>query len=110
VGTALDAVAKSVSGIENRRAAFEYLYVRNGLDWTYRYRGALPALAYGWHEMRRAMGATLKPGGDRFRDPRDRQSGYILLLSRILGVIDFLRRRWGPPPRILVRMSDIRNV
>jgi GT2 family glycosyltransferase len=110
VGTALDAVAKSVSGIANRRAAFEYLYVRNGLDWTYRYRGALPALAYGWHQMRPAIGAALKPGGHRFRDPRDRQSGYILLLSGILGVIDFLRRRWGPPPRILVRMSDIRNV
>jgi GT2 family glycosyltransferase len=110
VGTALEAVANSVSGIENRRAAFQYLYVRNGLDWTYRYRGARSALAYGWHEMRRAMRDTPKPGGRRFRDPRVRRSGYAQLLSRSLAVIDFLRRRWGPPPRILVRMSDIRNV
>jgi GT2 family glycosyltransferase len=110
VGTALDAAAMSVSGIEHRHAAFQYLYVRNGLDWTYRYHGSRAAAAYGWREMRRGLGAALKPGGRGFPDPELRRSGYRQLLARTLGLGDFLRRRWGPPPKILIRMSDIRNV
>jgi GT2 family glycosyltransferase len=110
VGTALDAVATSVSGIEQRTAAFHYLYTRNGLDWIGRHRGARAALAYTGHELRRAWRDTPKPGGARFRDARLRRAGYGLLLARTLGIVDVLRHRWGPPPEFLRRMSDIRNV
>jgi GT2 family glycosyltransferase len=110
VGTALEAIATSVSGIEHRHGAFEYLYVRNGLDWTRRHRGATAALAYGWRELRRGVQSMPKPWEPRFRDARLRRSGYERLLPRVLGLIDFARRRWGPPPDVLLRMSDIRNV
>jgi GT2 family glycosyltransferase len=110
VGTALDAVATSVSGIEHRTAAFHYLYTRNGLDWTRRHRGGRAALAYAVQELRRAWRDAPKPGGRRFGDARLRRAGYGLLLARTLGIIDVIRHRWGPPPGFLRRMGDIRNV
>ncbi|HEY7623109.1 MAG TPA: hypothetical protein VH834_25260 [Solirubrobacteraceae bacterium] len=110
VGTALDAAATSVSGIRHRRAAFQYLYVRNGLDWAWRHQGRGAALRYLAHELRRAAVDVPKPGGRRFRDSQQRRAGYEALLARLLGVGDFLRRRWGPPPELLLRASDVRNV
>lgn len=110
VGTALDATATSVSGIRHRRAAFQYLYVRNGLDWAWRHQGRVAAARYLAHELRRAASDLPKPGGRRFRDARQRRAGYEALLARVLGARDFLRRRWGPPPEVLLRASDVRNV
>jgi GT2 family glycosyltransferase len=110
VGTALDAVATSVSGIEHRTAAFHYLYTRNGLDWIRRHRGPRAALAFIGQELRRAWCETPKPGGRRFRDARLRRASYELLLARTLGIVDVIRHQWGPPPRLLRRTSDIRNV
>jgi N-acetylglucosaminyl-diphospho-decaprenol L-rhamnosyltransferase len=110
VGTAVDAVAHSSSGISRRPAAFQYLYARNGLDWAFRHRGARAAFVYGWHEIRKSLVELPKPGDPRFRDPELQRSSYGQLLSRLLGLFDFLRRRWGPPPKSLLRMSDIRNV
>ena len=110
VGTALDAKASSVSGIKHRRTAFQYLYVRNGLDWAFRHEGAVTAFRYGAHELRRGVADAPKPGGRRFRDPYLRRAGYEQLAARGLGVVDFLRRRWGPPPSRLLKASDVRNV
>lgn len=110
VGTALDAIASSESGTRHRRGAFRYLYVRNGLDWTHRYQGTRAAARFFAREMRRAWAETPKPGGNRFRDAELRRAGYELGLAGLLGLCHFLARRWGPPPRILLRSSDIRNV
>lgn len=110
VGTALDATASSTSGIKHRRGAFQYLYVRNGLDWIRRELGAPAAGRFVAHELRRALAETPKPGGNRFRDPARRRAGYEQLLARTIAIVDFLRRRWGPPPKLLLRMSDIRNI
>jgi GT2 family glycosyltransferase len=110
VGIALDAVASSVSGIKHRRAAFQYLYIRNGLDWAIRHEGVGAALLFTSYELRRAWADTPKPGGRRFRDPTSRRAGYEQLRVRLLGFADFLRRRWGPPPPWLRQVSDIRYV
>jgi GT2 family glycosyltransferase len=110
VGTALNAAAASVSGIKHRRGAFHYLYVRNGLDWVYRERGVGAAARYAAHELWRALAGLPKPGGRRSRDPVVRRAGFEQIIGRALGIIDFARRRWGPPPDLLRRMSDIHNV
>jgi GT2 family glycosyltransferase len=108
VGTALNATAESVSGTRQRRAAFQYLYVRNGLDWMLRHRGRAAALRFAVAELRRALRDTPKPGGRRFRDETQRRAGYKQLAARTLGVVDFARRRWGPPPSTLLASSDVR--
>jgi GT2 family glycosyltransferase len=108
VGTVLAATAASVSGTGQRRAAFQYLYVRNGLDWMLRRRGRLAACRFAAGELRRALRDTPKPGGRRFRDDTRRRAGYEQLLARGLGVVDFVRRRWGPPPAKLLASSDVR--
>lgn len=110
VGTALNAAAASVSGIKHRRGAFHYLYVRNGLDWVNRERGALAAARYAAHEVGRAVAGLPKPGGRHSRDPVVRRAGFEQIVGRAMGIVDFARRRWGPPPERLLRMSDIRNV
>jgi GT2 family glycosyltransferase len=110
VGTALNATAASVSGTRQRRAAFQYLYVRNGLDWTFRHKGFGAGLRFACAELRRALRDTPKPGGRRFRDPARRRAGYEQLAARCLGVLDFARRRWGPPPASLLTASDVRHV
>jgi len=110
VGTALNAAAASVSGIKHRRGAFHYLYVRNGLDWIYRERGAMAAAKYAAHEVGRALSGLPKPGGRWWRDRTVRRAGFEQLLGRAMGIVDFARRRWGPPPKLLLRISDIRNI
>jgi GT2 family glycosyltransferase len=110
VGTALEATASSVSGSRRRRAAFQYFYVRNGLDWKCRHEGRLAAGGFLAREMWRAWTDLPKPGGQRFHDRRLRRVGYEQLIGRALGLWDFLWRHWGPPPEILRNMSDIRNV
>jgi hypothetical protein len=39
-----------------------------------------------------------------------RRAGFEQIVGRAMGIVDFARRRWGPPPERLLRMSDIRNV
>jgi GT2 family glycosyltransferase len=110
VGTALNATASSISGTSRRRAAFQYLYVRNGLDWVCRHQGKRAALAYVKQHVLGAWRDIPKPGGRRFRDPKLRRAGYEQIFARLLGLTDYVRRRWGPPPETLLRMSDIRNI
>jgi GT2 family glycosyltransferase len=110
VGTALNATAASASGTKRRRAAFQYLYVRNGLDWSLRHRGRRAAVRFAASQFVRGVLDAPKPGGDRFRDPVSRRAGYAQVAARTLAIIDFVRHRWGPPPPSLLRASDIRNV
>jgi GT2 family glycosyltransferase len=110
VGTALDATASSVSGTRRRRGAFQYFYVRNGLDWMYRHNGPQAAVRFAAREVLRAWRDIPKPGGERFADQQLRRAAFELFLGRALGLCAFLFRRWGPPPAILIKMTDIRNV
>lgn len=106
-GTVLDAVAASASGASRRPGAHGYLMTRNGLDWARRERGRRWALRYARHQARVGWRLMPKPGGERFRDPARRRAGYAAVTGRALGVLDFLRGRWGPPPQRLLRAEDI---
>jgi GT2 family glycosyltransferase len=109
VGVATQAKASSVSGIRNRTVAFTYLYTRNGLDWTLHHRGWRAALRFALEELGRAWDDAPKPGGGAFRQPALRRSGWRQVTARLLGMADFSRGQWGPPPSNLLRMSDVRN-
>ncbi len=110
VGIALDAIATSASGVSARRAAFEYLYVRNGLDWTRRRRGKRAALRYVVREARYSLYFARKSWHAAFRQEHERDEAILRLAARAVGVLDALWGRWGPPPAWLLHTSDIRNV
>jgi N-acetylglucosaminyl-diphospho-decaprenol L-rhamnosyltransferase len=109
VAVALYAKASSVSGIRNRTLAFTYLYTRNGLDWTLRYRGKLAALRFAGLELGRAWKDAPRPDRRGFSRFSARDAGFQQLIARLLGLADFVRGRWGPPPERVLRMSDVRN-
>lgn len=104
------AVAVTAPGDGRRAAAYEYLATRNGLEMA-RMDGGLPSLA---RALALRLGATYrmvpKPGGARARRPGAVRHGLRRAGGSLRGVVDFARRRWGPPPSRLLRASDIRSV
>jgi GT2 family glycosyltransferase len=109
VGTALDAVASSVSGIKNRRASFVYFYLRNGFDWLWRFESRRRALGFAAREIGRGLMDCPKPGGRQSRDPQVRADGLLIADARATAILHIARRRWGPAPERLLRRSDVRQ-
>lgn len=110
VGTVVDAEAESESGISNRNALFRYLYIRNGLEWAMRRQGPRKAAVYGLREVGRLWAAAPLPWRPEFRRSDLRRDGLQLLAARLHGFVDLVLRRSGPPPRWLLRATDVRNV
>lgn len=106
IAVATDLQAISAPGKSQRRSAHAYLRARNGLAYarTFGPTGLLAGLAECavglWH-------ATPKPGGQRFHDPEARQLAVTYWRGTLLGVLDYFRGRWGPPPLLMLRDSDI---
>jgi GT2 family glycosyltransferase len=109
VGTVLDAEAVSESGISKRSALFRYLYIRNGLEWAVRRQGLRKATVYGLLEFARAWGAAPRPWRAEFRQPEVWRSTLVLLAARLHAFLDLALRRFGPPPKWLMRATDVRN-
>jgi N-acetylglucosaminyl-diphospho-decaprenol L-rhamnosyltransferase len=102
-----DAVAVTRPGSSRRHAVHAYLLTRNGL-------------AFGWSDARGigVAGQLIEAGRRCFNSLphpirahwRDRSLWRITgdrVIGTALGVLDFLRRRWGKPPERLRRRSDI---
>ena len=106
VGTVRHAVAFQAPGKRERPGAYAYLMTRNGLDYRHRVGGtrgvAAGALGEGRAFVRLAR-AGVHPG----RPAEARRSARGELLARAWGVADFLRGRWGPPPRRLPGLGDV---
>ncbi len=108
IAVATDVQALSVPGKKDRRSVHAYLGARNGLAYarTFGRAGLVAGLggcAAGlWH-------ATPKPGGKRFHDHETRQLAARYWHATLLGVFDYFRGRWGPPPPSMLRDSDIRG-
>jgi N-acetylglucosaminyl-diphospho-decaprenol L-rhamnosyltransferase len=106
VAVATEVHAISAPGKSSRRTAHAYLRARNGLAYsrTFGWAGLVKGLAECavglWHE-------TPKPGGERFGDPEARQLAVKYWRGTVLGVFDYFRGRWGPPPPSVLRDSDI---
>jgi N-acetylglucosaminyl-diphospho-decaprenol L-rhamnosyltransferase len=111
VGVVVEALADQAPGGPKRLGAWAYLQTRNGAEYARRavgLRGALTieARAAGlvaFNLARVALRAVRRrPGG--VREP------WALAVGFARGAIDFLRRRWGPPPSNLPGMGDVSNV
>jgi N-acetylglucosaminyl-diphospho-decaprenol L-rhamnosyltransferase len=106
IAVATDVQATSAPGGSHRRSAHAYLRARNGLAYSRSFgRGGflagLAQCAIGlWY-------ATPKPGGSRFRQPDARKAAAAYWRGTVLGVVDYFRGRWGPPPPTVLRDSDI---
>jgi GT2 family glycosyltransferase len=110
VGVVVDAFAEQAPGGPKRPGAWAYLQTRNGAEYARRavgIRGALTleARAAGLvaFNLARVMLRTVRrrPGG--VREP------WVLAVGIARGAVDFLRRRWGPPPANLPGMGDVTN-
>jgi GT2 family glycosyltransferase len=106
IAVASDVRALSAPGKGSRSSAHAYLRARNGLAYARGFgpAGLLAGLAEcavgAWH-------ATPKPGGRRFGDPQERRLAAAYWRGTTLGVFDYFRGRWGPPPPRVARDSDI---
>jgi GT2 family glycosyltransferase len=106
VGTVSGAIAFQSPGKRERPGAFAYLMTRNGLDYRRRVSGARGVLA-GVAEEGRNLVRLARAGVHPRRSAATRRSARAEALARAWGAADFVRGRWGPPPRRLPGLGDV---
>jgi GT2 family glycosyltransferase len=106
VGVVLGAVAEQSSGETRRPGAFNYLMARNGLEFA--------RLVAGWRGVTATLGRDvaqswrlLKMRFSPKSDEKRRHFATVSLAALWLGVLAFIRRRWGPPPSDLPGSGDM---
>lgn len=107
VAVAQDAVAVTRPGSSRRHAVHAYLLTRNGLAFGWadaRGRGVAGQLA---EAARRCFNSLPHPIGAHWRERAMWMITADRVLGTALGLVDFLRRRWGKPPELLRRRSDV---
>ncbi len=110
VGIVLDALAEQDPGGPKRPGAWTYLLTRNGAEYARRAAGPYGALTL---EARAVALIALNLARVLLRTVRHRPGGprepWVLAVATARGALDFLRRRWGPPPPDLPGMGDLHN-
>lgn len=102
VGVAVHAEAEQESGQPARPGFHAYLISRNGFEYARRAAGPLGVVA----TVRRALVETFELLRAYPRStPTERAFSRIRLLGTWLGFLDFVRRRWGPPPAAVSRLG-----
>ncbi len=105
IGVVLDAVAEQEPGGSRRPGAFTYLMSRNGTEYARRACGAYGVAACLRHAVVESSG--LVGALARRRTPAEqRVASRVTLAAMWLGMFDFARRRWGPPPSRLSGLGD----
>ena len=95
-------------GSVKRPAVHAYLMTRNGLEYARRAGGGA---GVAWRLVGTAQWLSLfvpNPFGPRAREPGIWRGAGLRLLGAACAVIDFARGRWGRPPALLTRWSDMR--
>jgi GT2 family glycosyltransferase len=112
VGVVLQAVAEQAPGRSKRPGAHAYLLCRNGLEYARLARGARGVVAGLGRAMYQVASDTRRILGAKAgrRPPATAAESYPRLVGTIRGVVDFLQRRWGPPPTSMPGMGDYRNL
>jgi N-acetylglucosaminyl-diphospho-decaprenol L-rhamnosyltransferase len=110
VGVVVGAVADQAPGAAKRPGPWAYLRARNGLAFAHRLAGTQGTVSglLRWaglalSELARTL-ARLTP-----LRPGDPTATWPVAVGTGRGILDFLRGRWGPPPR-LPGGGDLRNV
>jgi N-acetylglucosaminyl-diphospho-decaprenol L-rhamnosyltransferase len=110
VGVVLDAIAEQAPGGPGRPGVWSYLMTRNGIAYAWRAAGpgglalasARAVFEVGVELLRvLARGLRLRPGSPT--EP------WALAVGTARGLLDFYRRRWGPPPP-LPGAGDVANL
>jgi GT2 family glycosyltransferase len=111
IGVAVSALADQAPGGSKRPGPWAYLLTRNGIAYAKRFagiRGLLSATSGAlWQtlvELARtvARATPLRPGA-----PADT---WAVANGTLRGILDFYAGQWGPPPRGLPGMGDLRNL
>lgn len=110
VGVVPDARADQAPGGGKRVGAWAYLLSRNGAAYAYRAKGS-PAMARTLaRALREAVTDAARAGARLLRlRPGPAIEPWARAVGSFRGVIDFTRRRWGPPPP-LPGGGDIANL
>jgi N-acetylglucosaminyl-diphospho-decaprenol L-rhamnosyltransferase len=111
IGVVVEALANQDPGGAKRPGPWAYLLARNGLAFAERAAGRR-GVAMGMARAARlaiselartlARASGLRPG--RAADT------WAVAVGTVRGVVDFWRRRWGPPPRDLPGGGDLKNL
>jgi GT2 family glycosyltransferase len=102
VGVVLAAEAEQESGQPARPGFHAYLTSRNGFEYARKVNGAVAVLA----TVRRSLTETLQLlGAYRRAGPDERRSARVKVVGMWLGFLDFLIRRFGPPPPRVKRLD-----
>lgn len=108
VGVAGSAVATAAPGGARRTAAHAYLTARNGLLYANQLGGRRAVRARLGRSARDTWRSIPKPGGRRFGQLAMWRLAAVQTGGTLLGTLDFARGRWGRPPELLLRGTDIR--
>jgi GT2 family glycosyltransferase len=102
IGVALDAHAEQESGQPARPGFHAYLISRNGFEYARRSSGLVGVAA----AIRRALLESLQLlSAYRQAGAEERATARIKLTGTWLGFVDFVRRRFGPPPERVARLG-----
>lgn len=101
IGVVLDATAEQAPGGSNRVSAWAYLLTRNGIVYGARAAGARGAVFMTSRALWISVEATTRAAARGLRLRRgDPAVPWAEAAGAMRGVVDALRRRWGPPPRL----------
>lgn len=106
VGVVLGALAEQASGESRRPGAFNYLMARNGLEFARLESGWAGVAATLWRDLMQSYRLTRMRFSPK-SDEKRRRFATVSLAGLWLGVIAFIRRRWGPPPDNLPGLGDM---
>lgn len=101
VGVVPEARVSSEPGHSKRPGAYGYLVARNGLRWATDRGGRKLAGRFARDQLILAWWAL------RWSFPFRMRAGSLLAIGRVAGLCAALAGRWGPPPPILVKWTDI---
>jgi GT2 family glycosyltransferase len=108
VGVALKASALTQPGLTARPFAYGYLFCRNGLLYAWRTGGRRGVARAIRSQLRMAWWLAAKPYNRRFYSSTwFVRFGWPKAAGILLGLLSAARGRWGPPPRLVQRLSDI---
>ena len=100
VVVATRAHASSVPGGPSRPSAHAYLTARNRLYYA-REHGRIASIRAFFGSLYAIARAIPKPGGTRFGDRALRRASVRSAWAMVRGVVDYWRRRTGPPPPVV---------
>jgi GT2 family glycosyltransferase len=110
IGVAVEAVADQDPGGMKRPGAWAYLLTRNGIEYARRAVGLRGVIALEARALQSVAVNLLRAFVRLFRKrPGGPGMPWAIAVGTFRGGVDFLRRRWGPPPPGLPGMGDVAN-